>query len=248
MRNVDSSTLFIIFGVLFMMGMFNNIPFFIWAIIGYGIYRAVQSKEQEREREGRDRRRQQRWTGRRDDRQQRYEDERRAEQIRRQREAQMRKERQRQASRPPRNNPFKKSGMNKFKEYDYDGALEDFQKALDVDERDIAVHFNIACTYSLTENKEKALYHLNKAVEYGFKDFEKIKTHDALAYIRIQEEFEGFEQNGFRLSSTNTTQNQQQNVDRNNTLLEQLNQLSALREKGLLTEEEFVAQKKKLLG
>ena len=161
-----------------------------------------------------------------------------------------REERTRQ--RPTRNvrktrkdNPYKKSGMAKYKEYDYNGAIEDFEKALTIDDQDIATHFNIACAYSIMEEKEKAFFHLSKAVEMGYSDTEKIKTHDALAYLRIQDEFEGFMQNGYKLKSGSGAQQEQ--ITANNDLLEQLNKLAELREKGLLTQEEFELQKKKLL-
>jgi hypothetical protein len=95
------------------------------------------------------------------------------------------------------------------------------------------------------ESKDKAFYHLSKAIELGFTDKEKIKTHDALAYLRIQDEFEAFVQNGYKLKSG--TASQQEKITQNSDLLEQLNKLAELREKGLLTEEEFVLQKRKLL-
>ena len=156
----------------------------------------------------------------------------------------------RSSSRKPvrksKDNPYKKSGMEKYKEYDYNGAIEDFEKSLAVDDSDVATHFNIACAYSIMENKEKAFYHLSKAVELGFRDFEKIKTHDALAYLRIQDEFETFVQNNYKLKAGSSAQ--QEKVTEHGDLLEQLNKLAELREKGLLTEEEFVLQKRKLLG
>jgi hypothetical protein len=148
--------------------------------------------------------------------------------------------------RKSKDNPYKKSGMEKYKEYDYNGAIEDFEKSLAVDDSDIATHFNIACAFSIMENKEKSFYHLSKAVELGFRDFEKIKTHDALAYLRIQDEFETFVQNNYKLKAGSSAQ--QEKITEHGDLLEQLNKLAELREKGLLTEEEFVLQKKKLLG
>ena len=134
-------------------------------------------------------------------------------------------------------NPFKKSGVEKFKDYDYEGAIEDFQKALQVDSRDKALHFNLACAYSLTEQKEKSFHHLSKAVEYGLVDFEKIKTHDALAYIRIQDEFEAFAKSGYNwpLKQNATSQKQGDLLTSKPDLLEQLKQLGELRDKGLLT-------------
>lgn len=146
-------------------------------------------------------------------------------------------------------NPFKKSGVEKFKDYDYEGAIDDFQKALQVDARDKAIHFNLACAYSLMEEKEKSYHHLAKAVEYGLVDFEKIKTHDALAYIRIQDDFEAFVKSGYNwpLKQSVTEQQEQASITSKPDLLEQLKQLGELRDKGLLTQEEFLAQKEKLM-
>nr|HQU60776.1 NINE protein [Saprospiraceae bacterium] len=82
--------------------------------------------------------------------------------------------RKQQAPRPsrppsrPRQNPFKASGIKKYKDYDYNGAIEDFNKALDIEPNDVATHFNLACAYSLNENVEKAFYHLDRAVVNGF--------------------------------------------------------------------------------
>ena len=145
---------------------------------------------------------------------------------------------------PTRRNPFKASGVEKFKDYDYEGAIEDFQKSLEINPKDLATHFNIACAYSLTEQADQAFYHLDQAVQNGYRDFEKINTHDALAYVRIQDEFEVFVENGYRLESQ---ANSSKSSDVSNDLLEQLRQLGELRERGLLTNDEFEIQKKRLL-
>jgi TM2 domain-containing membrane protein YozV len=160
------------------------------------------------------------------------------------------------AGRPPqrrkvRPNPYKSSGVEKYKEYDYTGAIEDFKKALEINEKDIATHFNIACAYSLTENTERAFYHLDRAVDLGFNDFAKIREHDAFAYLRIQDEFADFAKNGFQLNPiTRSSLQENQTADKlqlPNDLLDQLNKLNELKNKGLLTEEEFVVQKEKLM-
>lgn len=167
----------------------------------------------------------------------------------------------------PRSNPYKKSGIEKYKEYDYDAAIEDFKKALEISPKDIAVHFNLACAYSLNEKADLAFTHLDKAVRLGFDDFKRIKEHDALAYLRIQDDFEAFEKNDYRLPAsmvdeqlleeqntpsgqqeTEAEDDQQETFEGSSDLLEQLNKLSELRKKGLLTEEEFSVQKRKLLG
>ncbi len=163
---------------------------------------------------------------------------------------------QRPQARPPRSNPYKASGIKKYKDYDYDGAIEDFIKALDVEPNDVATHFNLACAYSLNEEPEKAFFHLDRAVANGFNDFQRIKEHDALAFVRIQPEFEAFGQNGFRLQQQGAAagtpaaqvEEKEEVLEEQPDLLEQLRRLGELREKGLLTEEEFTSQKRKLLG
>jgi len=156
----------------------------------------------------------------------------------------------------PRPNPYKASGIEKYKDYDYSGAIEDFSKALELDEKDIATHFNIACAYSLNEKVEKCFYHLDRAVALGFNDFSRIKEHDAFAYLRVQEQFEEFEKNGFRLTREESIEEvevpvaseiKEEGLQLPNDLLDQLNKLNELKNKGLLTEEEFAVQKSKLL-
>ena len=192
----------------------------------------------------------------RDYREERYEERRhkREEEARRRRrrEDQKRYDYSKSKQKPKRTkaNPYKQSGISKFKEYDYEGAVEDFIKSLEIAPDDIATHFNLACAYSLSEEADKAFEHLDKAVGLGFKDVKKIKEHDALAYIRIQDEFENFENNGFRLKAQTAQKAEEPKEDLLSTtpdLLDQLKKLGELRDKGLLTEAEFTAQKEKLL-
>lgn len=165
---------------------------------------------------------------------------------------------------PKPTNPYRTEGIRLFKEYDYQGAIEAFKQALETDPRDVATHWNLACAYSLEEEKDKAFYHLDKAVTFGFDDKDRIRNHDALAYLRIQPEYEQFVENGFRLVPqldapkedllAEFEEKEQRQEPRTETppissdLLDQLQRLGDLREKGLLTEEEFASQKRKLLG
>lgn len=142
-------------------------------------------------------------------------------------------------------NPYKKTGIQKYKDYEIPGAIKDFEEGLKIQPKDIALHFNLACAYSMEENKEKSLHHLNKAIQYGFKDVEKIKTHDNLAFLRIQDEYEEFVKNGYKLSQNVTKP--AENLLQDDILLSQLNKLSELRKKGLLSEEEYVTEKQKLM-
>ncbi len=252
MKKFDPTIFLVIFGLFFLMGAFDA-PFLIWAVIGYFIYKTVNRKREEKDSRNSNRRRggtDYRRNRRRNDQEAEYESRRKKmEETYRRRRQPTTTTRPKPTRRPqaPKNNPYKTSGIKKYKDFEYEAAIEDFNKALEIDDRDISVHFNLACAYSLTEQKEKSFHHITMAVENGFTDLEKIKTHDALAFIRIQDEFDAFEANGFK-STTNMKAESKEVLEENSALLEQLQQLAALRDKGLLTEEEFVLQKKKLLG
>lgn len=145
-------------------------------------------------------------------------------------------------------NPFKKSGIRKYKEYDLEDAIIDFNKGLEIEPNDVALHFNIACAYSLTEQKDLGYTHLGRAVELGFKDFEKIQTHDDLAFLRIQPDFEDFKTKGFRLGSAAAAEGTSAVPEvKDDRLLAQLNKLKELREKGIISETDYSLETKKIL-
>lgn len=143
------------------------------------------------------------------------------------------------------NNPFKQAGIKKFKEFDIEAAIEDFQQALKIDPNDLTIHFNLACAYSQTEKADKAYEHVSMAVEMGFTDFERIDNHDALAFMRIQPQWEEFKANGYSLRKQ--LEEPKENLLDNDLLLQQLKKLNELKERGLITEEEFLEQKTKLI-
>lgn len=49
--------------------------------------------------------------------------------------------------------------------------------------------YNLACGYSLLDNKEKSLYYLNGAVQSGYSDYEGILKDEDLKNIRLDERF-----------------------------------------------------------
>lgn len=150
-------------------------------------------------------------------------------------------------------NAEREAGVRYFKDFDYPAAIKAFKKALEKNPRDIASHFNIACAYSAEEEADLALYHLDRAVALGFEDFARIRNHDSLAYLRIQDSYLDFERNNFRLTAVvpppePAVEEEKQEPPISDDLLDQLQRLAALREKGLLTEKEFADQKRRLLG
>jgi len=155
-------------------------------------------------------------------------------------------------------NPYKSSGVAKFNDYDYDGAIHDFKKALRHKYDDPSLHFNLACCYSINEATDESFFHLEKAISFGFVDLDKIHKHNALSFLRTSDEFELFVKNGYRFASSNAAPNnspkpnqpQEQSTKTNlqNDLLDQIVKLGELREKGILTDEEFQSQKEKLMN
>ena len=145
--------------------------------------------------------------------------------------------------------PYKTKGVEEYKNYHYDDAIENFKKALAYNDKDVATHFNLACSYSLTEQADLAFDHIDKAVQLGFNDADKINSHDAFAFLRVQDKFQAFKNNGYRLGGQTKNQEQvnQANQGGEGNLLEDLKRLAKKRQKGVLSEQEFLMEKKKLL-
>lgn len=151
--------------------------------------------------------------------------------------------------------PYKTRGVEEYKNYHYDDAIENFKKALEYNDNDVATHFNLACSYSLTEQADLAFEHIDKAVKLGFNDADKINTHDAFAFLRVQDKFQAFKNNGYRLggkskpkTTATTTSTSTQNTEGSGNLLEDLKRLAEKRQQGLLSEQEFLLEKRKLLS
>ncbi len=145
-----------------------------------------------------------------------------------------------------------KAGKEHYSGFDYFEAIAQWSKAIELEPRNAAVHYNLACAFSLTEQAEKSFYHLSEAVKYGFNNFDKLSNQDALAFLRIQKDFDAFAENGYLLDSAKQPTKEKEPEATSPDFLskdirEQLKELGELRERGILTEEEFVAQKKKLI-
>ncbi|HEB61865.1 MAG TPA: tetratricopeptide repeat protein, partial [Bacteroidetes bacterium] len=161
-KNSNSGTIFLI---IFLMIVFGGglSKMFLFGAIFYGIYRFIESQKESNQRERGANRDFERRKYRRPTAQNRTPRERPQRTPRK-------RERPRRSTIPskPKQNPFKISGIKKYKEYEYEAAIEDFKKALSVDPTDVAVHFNIACAYSIMEEPHLSMVHLAKAVEHGF--------------------------------------------------------------------------------
>jgi class 3 adenylate cyclase/TM2 domain-containing membrane protein YozV len=133
---------------------------------------------------------------------------------------------------------------------DSEGAISDFAILLAEDPKNSDLHFNLACAYSLKQEAEKGFFHLSKAVEYGYKDFRRIENHYTLAYLRSNSDFDSFARNGYRLVKMLPSPQETLLDSERPELMEKLERIEELGErlfKGEISEEEFTAQKRKLL-
>ena len=139
--------------------------------------------------------------------------------------------------------------------YNYEGTIEDLQKDLGKDFDNAMTHFDLACCYSMLRKSHESFFHLEKAIELGFIDFNTIHNHEELAYVRSTPKFDHFVMNGYKnIAQLPTAQvnyldplPEPKKEESTQSILDQIIQLNELKEKGILTEKEFVLQKKRLL-
>ena len=141
---------------------------------------------------------------------------------------------------------FKSQAVQEFNKFDYKRAIESLRRASELKNDDPQVHFLLACCYSVFEETEKALLHLDTAVAFGWEDQERIREQYELAHLREQPVFKTFERNEYRLPKelplpSDTQLQLKQDTDPD--LLEQLNKLQQLRREGVLDEGEYLRLK-----
>ncbi|MGI8470516.1 MAG: TPR end-of-group domain-containing protein [Pyrinomonadaceae bacterium] len=132
-----------------------------------------------------------------------------------------------------------REGKEKMKNKDDDGAIEDFERVLDIQPIAPMTNYYLAQLYSVKENKGKAFAHLSLAIEQGFKDFTEMNSAPRLNFLRSQPEFREYARNGYKFSSVKSSDNED--------FITKLERLGKLKSEGLITEEEYVEQKSKLL-
>jgi hypothetical protein len=148
---------------------------------------------------------------------------------------------------------FKTAGIDKYRELDFAGAASSFLKSLEKFGESPQVHFNLACCYSMLQDAEMTYFHLEKSVANGLEDTHKIQEHQALEFIRKDSRFNEFVVNHYSFKSQNapTTETMQEvqteTKEEHLDLYASLLKLGDLKEKGIINEEEFNQQKKKIL-
>jgi len=128
-------------------------------------------------------------------------------------------------------------------EKDLNKYLTTLQESLSNDSTNPTTHFELACFYSLIEDKDKAYQHLSEAVSYGFANKERLQKEPDLKWLRHQSNYKEFVTNGYKFTSQEV-QISQSNI----SYIEELKELAKLKEEGILTEKEFNQLKEKILN
>ncbi len=148
----------------------------------------------------------------------------------------------------PKVNPYKKTALKRYEEYDTEEAVKELHKALEIEPNNQEYLFKLACAYSQLEQTEKSIQFLDLAIRNGYKDVDKINTIEDLAYLRISPEFAQFVDNQYSLKTVPKLSAPKENLLDNDLILSQLNKLVELKKRGLLSETEYAKEKQKLLN
>ena len=153
----------------------------------------------------------------------------------------------------PRQDPFEAEGDRLYENYDFEAAITQYRRSLNVKSTNPDVHFKLACLYSIYERSEEAFTHLQRAVDNGFTDYDRINSEDNLAFLRSQPEYVNFKANGYqrekggRATTAPPPPAADDRLELNDNLLTQIERLAKLRDSGIISDEDFSRQKERLL-
>lgn len=128
-----------------------------------------------------------------------------------------------------------KKDLNKY--------LNTLQTSILEDSTNPKTHFELACFYSLIENRDKSYQHLSEAVKYGFNNKKKIQEEQDLKWLRHQPDFKEFVANNYQFEVKPAVKKQN-----SSNYIEELKELAKLKEQGVITEKEFNDLKEKIIN
>lgn len=128
--------------------------------------------------------------------------------------------------------------LKEYKRKEYTKAINILEEALSIDPKEKQTHYNLSSIYSINKRKEKSFFHLEKAIELGYKNFSKISNSQDFKWLKEQSEFEDFMRNGYKFKEVQTNQN---------SYLDELTKLAELKTNGIINKTEFEEQKEKIL-
>lgn len=141
------------------------------------------------------------------------------------------------------------SAKTHYEKFDFQGAAELYEDALDMDLSDGDSRVLAARCYSLLEDAEAAYRHLRRAVLLKANNLDIISKDEGFAWLRMREDYTRRRRAGYGpvepLVPTSTTPPTL--PPRQDNILEKLEKLGELKERGLLDDDEFLREKKRLL-
>ena len=142
------------------------------------------------------------------------------------------------------------SAKTHYENFDFQGAADLYEDALDLDHYDGESRVFAARCYSLLENSEDAYRHLKKAIQLKASNLELVDEDEGFAWLRLQPDFMARKRSGYGEVAATA----EMNADEPKSLpspepniLDRLEQLGRLRDRGLLDDEEFAREKRRLL-
>lgn len=150
------------------------------------------------------------------------------------------------------------SAKTAYDSFDYQLAAEQYEQALDMDLNDGESRVLAARCYALLEDSDAAYRHLAKAVQLRATNMDLVGAGDDFAWLRMRSDFDARRRAGFGvppppLNEPTPNGSASHRAERaalppaGPNLLDDLERLAALRERGVLDDEEFVRQKERLL-
>jgi len=140
------------------------------------------------------------------------------------------------------------SAKTLYEQFDYQGAAELYEDALDMDLSDGDSRVLAARCYSLLEDAEAAYRHLRRAVLLKANNLDIISKDEGFAWLRTQADYTRRRRAGYGpVEPIIETTAQPSLPPRQDNILERLEKLGELKERGLLDDDEFLREKKRLL-
>ena len=84
---------------------------------------------------------------------------------------------------------YNNRGAAYFKLKDYQKAIADYDKAIEIDPKDADTLFNRACAYAIMKNKEQSLKDLSEAIKLDNKYREDVKKDEDFKALWDDEDF-----------------------------------------------------------
>jgi len=84
---------------------------------------------------------------------------------------------------------YSNRGVAYMQQRKFNKAMDDLLKASEIDPKDNIVHYNLTCLYSLQNQVDRALDSLEKALSFGFNDYDALRDAPDLLNLRKNPEF-----------------------------------------------------------